>query len=538
METKPQALERPAWAVCPRPTDEGNRAKWFLDPKRAVQWQHEIVHPATISVKEKARSRSGRRGVSRMDVPVRWVHRQDSGGYGWIILERLDGEPIRQGIGAFRYSGGTGMAALSELGLAELPQDYRAEVRRRDQGWKYLVPVDWLGDQLGSSHSGRRFRDFLAPEDIGAEQNSDLEADLDDYSAGRAAQLSCDLGDDWQFSAIEAAASKLEGHSFRGRAIQSLPHQLALITWDLENALVQVHGQLSAAALAAFWTSWRLWRHVAEWARSVCEELNRQRAAAAVMDSRPALQFLYRQMWAYAQEVDKSAAESDGWGGLRDAGFWKSLRDAEFWFQQGERFERSDDHVYSKCENQWRAAGDADTGSFESEALRAVQELCSLGLTVNSPADAVPAWLNLLQTNPRYCTRPDFTSLDPAGQLQTATGGIIRSTRQASVSCCTALAGQALRNCMPARSPDGRRANRKQRRRTRPAQGEGTAMNLELINTWIDDQGYTNQELGGELNISVRAVSSLRSGGRCHGRNAAAKLANRMGRALSDLYLS
>ena len=62
-------------------------------------------------------------------------------------------------------------------------------------------------------------------------------------------------------------------------------------------------------------------------------------------------------------------------------------------------------------------------------------------------------------------------------------------------------------------------------------------LNIDLISKWIENEGYTNEELAGYLKISVRAVSSMRNDGDYHGNDALTKLANRMNLDVQDLYL-
>jgi hypothetical protein len=62
-------------------------------------------------------------------------------------------------------------------------------------------------------------------------------------------------------------------------------------------------------------------------------------------------------------------------------------------------------------------------------------------------------------------------------------------------------------------------------------------LNVELITKWMDEEGYINDTLASRLQISTRAVSSLRNNGNYHGSDAVTKLANLMERAVEDLYL-
>ncbi len=78
----------------------------------------------------------------------------------------------------------------------------------------------------------------------------------------------------------------------------------------------------------------------------------------------------------------------------------------------------------------------------------------------------------------------------------------------------------------------------------RPSHSSGAAesetksqLDIARIGEWMSDAGYTNESLGLRLHASSRAVASLRSNGRYHGRSIVQKLANLMGCDMSDLYL-
>jgi hypothetical protein len=215
-------------------------------------------------------------------------------------------------VSAFRDSGRTGASAVSNIRPNELP-GYQPEVRRRDQGWPFLVPIYQLDEQQGAPYSGQSFRQFLPPEIVSAAQTTDLPADIDGVFEGRSQEISCDLGDDWQFDRIEAKANRFVGHAFRGRVIKSLAHQLAMIAYDLEKALLEIPN-LSVYTIAAFFTSWPVWRHIVDWAPRVEREMIQQKHPMIVqIDERAAVQFLHRQMWAYAEEVKTLS----GWDAIR-----------------------------------------------------------------------------------------------------------------------------------------------------------------------------------------------------------------------------
>jgi DNA-binding Xre family transcriptional regulator len=62
-------------------------------------------------------------------------------------------------------------------------------------------------------------------------------------------------------------------------------------------------------------------------------------------------------------------------------------------------------------------------------------------------------------------------------------------------------------------------------------------LNLARIGKFIEDEGYKNDDLAGQLGISLRAVSSLRNDGEYHGADALTKLANLMKCEVEDLFV-
>jgi hypothetical protein len=62
-------------------------------------------------------------------------------------------------------------------------------------------------------------------------------------------------------------------------------------------------------------------------------------------------------------------------------------------------------------------------------------------------------------------------------------------------------------------------------------------LDVSLISTWMDKEGWINKSLAKRLGVSERAISSLRNNGSYHGTDAITKLANLMNRNVEDLYL-
>ena len=54
----------------------------------------------------------------------------------------------------------------------------------------------------------------------------------------------------------------------------------------------------------------------------------------------------------------------------------------------------------------------------------------------------------------------------------------------------------------------------------------------------MNEEGWNNETLAQKLDISERAISSIRNNGEYHGLDAVTKLANLMGRDPGDLYVT
>ena len=307
--------ERQLWAVCPRFTEGTLVPEWFHREDDAREWQNEMVAPATIVGDEEILPPDPDSGfdyarIVRPIVPIRWSYRWDAGGNEWIVIERTDGKPISNGVGAFRRR----KDGLSSISPNELPRGYLQETRRCERGWWDLVPINWIDEQMGDPYRGKRFRDFLQLDKVSSLQATNIKADLEEIFEERYPDVACDLGNDWQFDRLQACAKKRRGHMFRGRVIQSLPHQLVMIAYDLETSLFKFHPDLPSQALAAFWTSWRAWRHLASCCSKILEELLQQDRSAVLLHGAGeamAIQFVCRQLWAYAQEARDWKATAD-----------------------------------------------------------------------------------------------------------------------------------------------------------------------------------------------------------------------------------
>jgi hypothetical protein len=86
------------------------------------------------------------------------------------------------------------LAAYSKIGLVTLAAEMagidrrshsfwlQQEIRRREQGYPYLVPLNWLeAHQHGHPYTGRRFCDFLPSEKKSAVPVANLGADIEGF---------------------------------------------------------------------------------------------------------------------------------------------------------------------------------------------------------------------------------------------------------------------------------------------------------------------------------------------------------------------
>jgi len=304
-----EALQR-RWAVCQEPTEEPH-PKWFYSEEDAREWMGEVVAPPQILNLFRPQEKTGEGDncwptsdevATGGPVPAKCSTRRDSTGADWVLIERTDGEAILRGVGAFRKSDGP----VSLIHPDELPPGYRPEIRRAHQGWRYLVPIRTLADLTGERFNGPRFRDFLPLDRVSECQSSDLGAELDEILAGTHPSLACDLGPDWHFEDIRARAHKLPGHCFRGLKIESHAHQLTRIAYDVEEALFEAHPDIPSVAVAAFWNSWRVWRHFAECSSTISKVMSRQSNGSEILyggGEAAAIDFVYRQLTCYAEEV-------------------------------------------------------------------------------------------------------------------------------------------------------------------------------------------------------------------------------------------
>jgi DNA-binding XRE family transcriptional regulator len=119
--------------------------------------------------------------------------------------------------------------------------------------------------------------------------------------------IACSLSADWCFEDIESDAWQRRGHHVNGQLDTDARELLRGALIDLDRATLARLGSLPAAALAAFWTSWQVRRHLADF----CYRVILARGGDVHIDTRPfvmALRWAAEKLAAYAHEVRLGAA--------------------------------------------------------------------------------------------------------------------------------------------------------------------------------------------------------------------------------------
>lgn len=198
-------------------------------------------------------------------------------------------------------------AAASKNGeAARAASGFALTIRNRDQGWRNPVPVRRAADYSGPA-CNRAMRDFLPAEAVGPLPALNLEEEIDRSFQGRSADYACCLHTDWRFDEIEADAWRRAGHEYSGRPHASVAEIVVRAVHDLEAAFRKFHPNASCAAVADFWRSWQVQRHIADFCAGLAEsETARMLAGDSIEAGRQAecaRVHVCRQLAAFAHEV-------------------------------------------------------------------------------------------------------------------------------------------------------------------------------------------------------------------------------------------
>jgi len=157
-------------------------------------------------------------------------------------------------------------------------------ILNRHQGWQDLVPVRGVVDRPGPK-CNRTMRDFLPVAAVGTMPEFNLEEEIERALEGRSADYTCYLDDDWRFDEIEADAWRRGGYEYSGRRHGGIAEIIVKAVHDLEAALLRVHSNVPCHAVADFWSSWQVQRHIAEFCSRLADSDTARLLAGKALDA-------------------------------------------------------------------------------------------------------------------------------------------------------------------------------------------------------------------------------------------------------------
>ena len=191
---------------------------------------------------------------------------------------------------------------------------YLRKILNRDQAWQDPVPVSRASDYSGPK-CNRTLQAFLPLDAVGAMTALSVDEIIDRALEGRSEDYMCYLDTDWQFEAIEADAWRRVGHEYSGRRHGSIGEIVVKAIYDVEAAFHKLHPNAACRALAAFWRSWQLQQHIAEFCARLGESETARLLAGSALDApdqaERARLHMYRQLAVFGHELAVAVAGSD-----------------------------------------------------------------------------------------------------------------------------------------------------------------------------------------------------------------------------------
>jgi hypothetical protein len=161
--------------------------------------------------------------------------------------------------------------------------------RQLQRGKEWLedpLPVVALAACSGPVFSGpllcewQRAKDIAPAVESGATTDHLVESGVLEFRGQTAWPAFC-LAEDWSFELLEEIAWKLNGHCYALRRASSAPQVVFRAVCDFEPALRSAHGRLPTSAIACFFQSWDLHKHIT----GMCEELKTSTTACSLQAS-------------------------------------------------------------------------------------------------------------------------------------------------------------------------------------------------------------------------------------------------------------
>jgi hypothetical protein len=220
--------------------------------------------------------------------------------------------------------------AAEKIKRGELhPFDYPLHlqpIHNENQGWQKPVPVSRAADYHGPK-CNRTLRDFLPADAVGPMPALNIDEEIDRAFEGRSANYTCYLDADWRFDEIERDASRRVGHEYGGRRHGSIGGIVVKAIHDVEASFQKLHPNVPCAAVADFWRSWQIQRHIADFCSRLADSHTAQLLAGdwveGAKEAERARVHVYRQLAAFAHEVLDEAMLSTAanGGGAVEQGF-------------------------------------------------------------------------------------------------------------------------------------------------------------------------------------------------------------------------
>jgi hypothetical protein len=193
----------------------------------------------------------------------------------------------------------------------QLFPQYLIRRRNEESGWrKPPIPVRRPKNLAGSSV--KRFQDVFPPQDTTEAPEQNIEVVMEKVWDGSFPEPLCALSEEWNFPQIRDYAKKLSGHQFEGRKnADGIPGIVSRAVCDFRTSMDYLWPHLSPRSIADFYSSWDLWRYVAEFcqylgktetAKTICRHDSAWRKCNLTRD------VIYGQLLSYAYEIAATTA--------------------------------------------------------------------------------------------------------------------------------------------------------------------------------------------------------------------------------------
>src|SRR5579872_4956464 len=137
-------------------------------------------------------------------------------------------------------------------------------------------PVKYLRDSTGQP-TKISLREFWKIYEIDDGKRFDvrdlIDQDLEDGAQGLSNDPQLSLGVDWNFVEIEKLANGRQGHRFQGLRMTSYLRMTAVAAYDLDEGLHRVHPNVPASAVADFWKSYEVHRHLCQFVKLLVQNV-------------------------------------------------------------------------------------------------------------------------------------------------------------------------------------------------------------------------------------------------------------------------